>query len=102
MKKTLTYLLIMAVSFAYSFETIAVLVGGDDQAYAFCEESSAESEESSEKTEKEVSDDEFYNSRHFSQILAGSIEVSIIASEQNKIFSSADYSSEVFSPPEVI
>jgi hypothetical protein len=100
--KPLTYLLILAVSFVYSYETISLLVGSEEQGYAFCEESSPESEESSEKSEKEAFDnDEFFSSRHFGHLLAGSIEVKIITSEQDRIFSSSDYSAEVFSPPEV-
>jgi hypothetical protein len=89
------------VSFAYSYETIVYCSKGDTAFY--CEESSAESEESSEKKLESFSDDDYFNHKHlFHRQVADPVELSALSIHQHNNFSSSDYSHEVYSPPEVL
>jgi hypothetical protein len=91
----------LLVSFAYSYETIVYFSKADTAFY--CEESSAESsEESSEKSES-FTDDDFLSNKHlFHRLVADPIELSALSAHQHTIFSSSDYSHEVYSPPEIL
>lgn len=105
MKNLLTFILMLLISFAYSYETIAYFSKGD--AASHCEENSAEAEESSEKSEKsekeKLSDDDYFNNLHLqNKLISGHIELAGLAHSQNNNFCSADYSHEVYSPPEML
>jgi hypothetical protein len=69
-----------------------------------CGETNSESEESNEKSEKlKFSDDDYFNHKHTHHTLIfDPLEMSRLEAHHNSIFSSSDYSVEVYSPPELI
>jgi hypothetical protein len=102
LKKTITYVFLFLVSFAYSYETLehfSILKDND-----FCTEESSESEEPNEKSERTHSDDNFFNDKHLHYRLSSApAELGWASAQyhnQNNAFTSSDYSHEVFSPPE--
>ena len=103
MKRAATYVLILLVSFAYSYETLeyfSIIKDSD-----FHTEESSESEESSEKNERPLADDNIFNERHLHyRLISDPVDLGWISARhhsQSNNFLSNDYSHEVFSPPEV-
>lgn len=100
MKKVITYILVLVVSCAYSYESIEYF----SKVYGNITIASmdAESEESNEKNEKEsFSDDFFLHNKHLhNRVIANLMELASLGTNQNKNFSPSDYSHEVYSPPE--
>ena len=102
-------MLLVLVSFAYCYDTIAYfskIMGNNSIAWVDdfkCEERNSESKESNEKNEKLNFSDDFYfdNKRLANNLIYNQTERSLISSIDNKN-SSADYSQEVYFPPELI
>lgn len=109
LKNAVAYIFILLFSMAYSYETvkyISKVMGGTSVSWMddfHCEEKSPESEESTEKNEKVDFLDDLYltNKRPNSLLLSGPLELSSLWNRQNNIFSSTDFSQEVYSPPEM-
>jgi hypothetical protein len=100
LKKIVTYIFVMLVSFAYSYEAIDFLSELHDTDF-YCEETGSESEETSEK--EKFSDDEDFNNMHLhNRVISDPIELGRWGSKQHTNFPSSDYSHEVYSPPEVL
>lgn len=100
MKKVITYILILVVSCAYSYETIEYFskVYGNISIALM----DAESEESNEKNQKESFSDDFFLHKHLhNRVISNLMELTSLGTNQNKNFSPSDYSHEVYSPPEL-
>lgn len=110
MQKIITYSLLILFSFAYSYETIKYFskILGDNSIVCIddfdCEEKSSESEKSNKKNEKvNFSEDIYFNNKHpNNNLIAAILEPGSLDSNQNINFSSADYSQQVYSPPEML
>ncbi|MDP1727235.1 MAG: hypothetical protein Q8M15_10670 [Bacteroidota bacterium] len=104
MKNAILYILILAVSFAYSGETIEYFskaFGNDSAAWMVdidCENKSSEQEDSNEEKPG------YYHDLHLNINLypGNSLHPGSLGYRQNHIFPSSDYRSEVFSPPETL
>jgi hypothetical protein len=107
LKTVVTYILIVFVSLAYSYETIQYFskaLGSTSLAWLDdfeCEEKSKESEESAEKLK--FSDDLYFDGKHLhGKFIADHIELGKLGSRHRCNFLSSDYSHEVYSPPRTL
>lgn len=108
LKNIITYILILFISFAYSYETIEYFskaIGDDSITWADdfdCEENSSEKEDPNE--EKANFDDDWSMNNKYpnNQLIPKHFELGILSYRQHNRFSSDDYGQEVYSPPEVI
>jgi hypothetical protein len=102
LKKAVTCLLMLLVSFAYSYETIAYF--SNTEQTSVCEQSGPESEDHTQKTGNETfADDDFYSDRYLQyKLVSDHVELGALAFVHLNVFSSSDYSNEVYSPPELL
>ncbi len=104
MKKLTLHLLILILSFVYTYESVQVLANalGEKSSYAWMEclengENSTESEESKEQKEKVDFLSQFYS---HSQLSLARIGTDKLNSHHTINFSSSDHSLTIYSPPE--
>jgi hypothetical protein len=102
LKKIATYALVVLISLAYGYETIeyfSIIRDGE-----FHTEESSESDESTEKNERSLSEDNYLIEKHLHyRLISNPVELDWANAQrhgQNNNFTSNDYSHEVFSPPE--
>lgn len=105
MKSIVSYSLLILVLYAFSYKTISYCIQSFDKSIELsqdydCEKEDAQSEKSSEKSDKnEVKDFPEYLFSHKSQLHIAAYQLSVTM-RHDLLFATSDYSMSVYFPPE--